>query len=69
MLFFSRLFLASEYPVDSAVTALVEGIILGMASGEEPVSLVSDNVQVRIRVKIRVRIEVRIRVKIELDRV
>jgi hypothetical protein len=39
---------ASQYPVDPAVTGLVQGIILGMADGEEPVSLVTDNVQISV---------------------
>jgi hypothetical protein len=39
---------SSQYPVDLAVTGLVQGIILGMASGEAPVSLVTSNVQVSV---------------------
>jgi hypothetical protein len=38
----------SQYPVTSAVTGLVKGVISGMASGEEPVSLVTSNVQVEV---------------------
>jgi hypothetical protein len=37
----------SQYPVESAVTGLVRGIVLGMASGEKPVSLVTANIQVQ----------------------
>jgi hypothetical protein len=37
----------SQYPVDSAVSGLVQGIISGMASGEEPVNLVTANIQVQ----------------------
>ena len=38
----------STYPVTRAVSALIQGVQLGMASGEVPVTLVSPNVQVAV---------------------
>jgi hypothetical protein len=43
-----RLATSTSYPVDSAVLGLVQGVTLGMASGEAPVALATTNVQVRI---------------------
>lgn len=39
---------ATVYPVTVAVDGLIQGVQLGMASGESPVSLVSSNVQITV---------------------
>ena len=38
----------NSYPVTTAVSGLIQGVQLGMASGEESISLVSSNVQVAV---------------------
>ena len=43
-----RLSAYSAYDVDTAASWLVEGVQLGMASGEAPVSLVTSNIQVEV---------------------
>ena len=40
--------LIGSYPVTTAVSGLIQGVQLGMASGEEAISLVSSNVQVAV---------------------
>ena len=40
--------LIGSYPVTTAVSGLIQGVQLGMTSGEEPISLVSSNVQVAV---------------------
>jgi hypothetical protein len=36
----------TQYPVNTAVSSLVKGVLLGMAPGQTPVSLASTNIQV-----------------------
>jgi hypothetical protein len=42
----------SQYPVESAVMGLVKGVLMSMASGEEPISLTSDNIQISVSKKL-----------------
>jgi hypothetical protein len=41
----------SQYPVEPAVQGLVSGVLMSMASGEEPISLTSDNIQITVSKK------------------